>query len=76
MSCLSIVMVNNKENSQKNNKEFLSLLQLSICLFLSSVSDLTTNPGRLWDVTDLPDSLSNMDATFFINFTVRPSVSF
>lgn len=49
--CWSIITVNNKEN--KKNEEFLSFVQLSIGLFLSGVSDLTTNPGRLWDVTDL-----------------------
>lgn len=59
--CLSIITVNNKENK---DEEFLSFLQLSIGLFLSGVSVLTPNPGRLWDVTDLSDSFTNMD-TFY-----------
>lgn len=50
--CLSIITVNNNE---KKDEEFLSFLQFSIGLFLSGVSVLTPNPGRLWDVTDLSD---------------------
>lgn len=75
--CLSIIMVNNKENK---DEEFLSFLHLSVGLFLSDVSVLTPNPGRLWSVTDLSNVFTNMDESnvrhcVFYPLTLLSSIS-